>query len=73
MKFEYARCYTCERTIKDIGDLVAYRLVVRDVYPFILEPVDLHGQEPWSGIRVVCTQCLKFFREVSTSGVGWRI
>jgi hypothetical protein len=55
MIFKMARCETCLQYVDDIRQLVAYRLKYTGP-----EPVDLKGQEPWSGVRVVCLPCVRF-------------
>jgi hypothetical protein len=57
MKFESARCETCRAYIFTAAFATAFRL--EDGW---LEPVELEGQGPWSGVRVMCPECLKFFR-----------
>ncbi len=59
MEFFNARCQTCRRSISKPEELTAYR--VRD---HKLEAVDLRGEQPWSGIRVICGPCVLFFRGV---------
>lgn len=62
MNFTWAKCDVCSNYIKDISRLVAYRLRHDGDGPYYLERVDLRGQDPWSGVRVVCHDCIDFFR-----------
>ncbi len=59
MEFFSACCETCGRYVSKPEELTAYR--VRD---HKLEAVDLRGERPWSGIRVICESCMLFFRGV---------
>jgi hypothetical protein len=60
MTFTWARCETCLHYIADINQLVSYRLGTGR-----REPVDLHGEQPWSGVRVVCLPCVRFLNDLA--------
>ncbi len=60
MNFQSARCETCGQYIFKADDCVAYKRT-RDK---CLESIKLHGQEPWSGVCVICFKCVQFFRSV---------
>lgn len=66
------RCVTCGNYLFAPGVVgVAFRLISAAPMPIPstclhrLEEVDLEGREPWVGIRVVCKQCVEFFKTVT--------
>jgi hypothetical protein len=66
MMFRNATCETCRVLVSDIDRLVAYRLrCPQDSNGCILERVDLAGNQPWAGIRVICLECIGFFGSIS--------
>ena len=57
MKFQCTRCELCGRHEFSIENIVAYR-----VRPDGLEIVELHGEQPWVGIRCLCKSCFQWIR-----------
>jgi len=60
MKFKSARCEICGDYRFSANEVLAYR--VRDRKPTI---IDLKGEEPWSGIRVICISCLAWLQNIA--------
>ena len=62
MDFKFAKCEACNTYIFNELDIIAYRLTSenpgRDK-----QIVKLEGREPWSGIRCICLDCVRFFAE----------
>lgn len=59
MDFKMARCETCQQYIFKL-DSVGLAWTVKQGKS---EIIDLQGKEPWTGVRVMCKPCLKFFSE----------
>jgi hypothetical protein len=57
MKFHSAMCQVCRHYKFKPEEVIAYRL--RSEGP---EAVPLEGKEPWSGVFVVCRDCVMFLR-----------
>jgi hypothetical protein len=55
MKFGHARCEVCNGYLFREADLIAYRRRGGGV----IEPIDLKGEQPWSGIGCVCLTCVR--------------
>lgn len=60
MQFFNAKCETCGQYHDRPGDLVAFT-----VRGGALKRIELGGEQPWSGVRVVCRRCVRFFQESS--------
>ncbi len=59
MTFFLSACDTCGRHVFKAEDGIAYSRKNRE-----LAIVDLKGEQPWSGIGMVCKPCLAFFGRV---------
>lgn len=54
MKFIFANCKVCNRDVFNIEELVAFKRS----RPLHLEQVNLGGQQPWTGMLCICSQCV---------------
>lgn len=52
----HAVCNVCQQSNFSPDCLVAYTLRSKRI-----ERVDLQGRQPWSGVRVICLDCLRTF------------
>ena len=55
MKFSHGHCEVCGYDVLYEQDAIAFRRRGNGV----IEPVSLAGQQPWSGVGVVCRSCAR--------------
>jgi hypothetical protein len=59
MIYESADCDLCRRRVDRAADATAFAFDLRHEKPRI---IDLAGEQPWIGVRILCPACLDFFR-----------
>jgi hypothetical protein len=57
MIFESAPCDVCQQWVDRAACATAY-----DLRDGKLRIIELAGEQPWIGVRVICPACLDFFR-----------
>jgi hypothetical protein len=65
MIFHHAECESCGDLLFDPDKLIAFTVRGRDRGRKV-EVVQLDGEQPWSGIRVICLACIDIFRRAVT-------
>ncbi len=64
MQFHSARCEVCNAYVFHENLLLAYRIVSDGA----IEPAELAGRQPWSGIRCVCRLCAVILADMIVEG-----
>ncbi len=65
MKFMLAHCELCKQYVFSGCSILAF--TIRDK---IIHPVMLGGEEPWSGVRVICMACREAIHEFPAEIAG---
>jgi hypothetical protein len=61
MKFMHATCVICGQSIMPDEVLISY--IRREGG---IQGIDLHGEQPWSGVRCACLDCVDFLALIAT-------
>jgi hypothetical protein len=61
MKFINASCVVCGQSIFKNEKILAY--VRRNGE---IRAVDLEGEQPWSGVRCICPDCVKYINQYAS-------
>lgn len=70
MTFTHATCELCGAMIFDESKLIAFRLAFAGSGGRAIWPLELHGQQPWSGVRCVCAECCKTIAFLASHRLG---
>jgi hypothetical protein len=65
MTFHHAKCESCGDLLFDPDKLIAFTVRGWDRGRKV-EVVQLDGDQPWAGIRVICLACIDAFRRAAT-------
>lgn len=61
MEFKFTTCHICCRHLSRLDEIaLSYRLSLDSLGRLVPDSVSLDGRQPWSGVRCICINCIRF-------------